>query len=130
MMSRALAEVSFRDTAGFVYTQRGDLRRRVNLVYRAHPDRLMGSGERSSISERGRPETVMPLALIHRLAFVGYQPMEDIAESFRGLAPWLVIGSLPEAGPRCVCWRGSEAACTANTTGRRASDASPDTSRS
>jgi hypothetical protein len=43
-MSRALAEVSFRDPAGFVYTQQGDLRRQVNLVYREHYDRLMGSG--------------------------------------------------------------------------------------
>ena len=39
-----LADVSFRDPAGFVYTSQGDLRRQVNLVYREHYDRLMTSG--------------------------------------------------------------------------------------
>ncbi len=40
----SLAEVSFRDPAGFVYTEDGDLRRQVNHVYREHYDRLMTSG--------------------------------------------------------------------------------------
>lgn len=43
-MTRALAEVSFRDPVGFVYWHEGDLRRQVNLVYREHYDRLMDSG--------------------------------------------------------------------------------------
>ena len=41
LMSHALSAVSFRDPAGFVYAQHGDLRRQVNLVYREHYDRLM-----------------------------------------------------------------------------------------
>ncbi len=40
-MSHGLAEVSFRDPAGFVYRDQGDLRRQVNLVYREHYDQLM-----------------------------------------------------------------------------------------
>src|SRR5947209_3037240 len=44
MISHALAEVSFRDPAGFVYREQGDLRRQVNLAYREHYDRLMASG--------------------------------------------------------------------------------------
>jgi hypothetical protein len=44
MMSHALSAVSFRDPAGFVYRQQGDLRRQVNLVYREHYDQLMASG--------------------------------------------------------------------------------------
>jgi ribosomal protein L11 methylase PrmA len=56
--------------------------------------------ERSSIFERSRPEMVMALALIHHLAFVGNQPMENIAEFFRGLAPWLLIEFVPESDPQ------------------------------
>ncbi len=43
-MSHALSAGSFRDPAGFVYCQQGDLRRQVNQVYRAHYDQLMASG--------------------------------------------------------------------------------------
>jgi len=43
-MTRALAEVSFRDPAGFVFRHDGDLRRQDNLSYREHHDRLMESG--------------------------------------------------------------------------------------
>jgi ribosomal protein L11 methylase PrmA len=56
--------------------------------------------ERSSIFERGRPEMVMALALIHHLAFVGNQPMENLAEFFRRLAPWLLIEFVPESDPQ------------------------------
>jgi hypothetical protein len=56
--------------------------------------------ERSSIFERGRPEMVMALALIHHLAFVGSQPMENLAEFFRRLAPWLLIEFVPESDPQ------------------------------
>jgi hypothetical protein len=56
--------------------------------------------ERSAIFERGNPEMVMALALIHHLAFVGNQPMENLAEFFRGLAPWLVIEFVPESDPQ------------------------------
>ncbi|MHB1557434.1 MAG: hypothetical protein ACYC61_08135 [Isosphaeraceae bacterium] len=40
----SLAEVSFRDPAGFVYTEDGEVRRQVNHAYREHYDRLMTSG--------------------------------------------------------------------------------------
>jgi hypothetical protein len=56
--------------------------------------------ERTSIFERGRPEMVMALALIHHLAFVGNQPMANLAEFFRGLAPWLLIEFVPETDPQ------------------------------
>ena len=44
MMSHSLSAVSFRDPAGFVYREQGDLRRQVNQVYREHYDELMASG--------------------------------------------------------------------------------------
>ena len=47
--------------------------------------------ERTSIFQRGRPEMVLALALIHHLAITGNLPLENIAEFFSDLAPWLVI---------------------------------------
>ena len=47
--------------------------------------------ERASIFQRGRPEMVWALALIHHLAIVGNLPLEHLAEFFCGLAPWLLI---------------------------------------
>ena len=43
-MCHSLSAVSFRDPAGFVYRQEGDLRRQVNQVYREHYEELMASG--------------------------------------------------------------------------------------
>ena len=43
-MSHSLSAVSFRDPAGFVYCDQGDLRRQVNQAYREHYDELMASG--------------------------------------------------------------------------------------
>ena len=63
-----------------------------------------GSGwwnrERSSVFDRGSPDVVMALALIHHLAFTGNQPLENQAEFFRSLAPWLVIEFIPETDPQ------------------------------
>ncbi len=63
-----------------------------------------GSGwwnrERASVFDRGSPDVVMALALIHHLAFTGNQPMENQAEFFRSLAPWLVIEFIPEVNPQ------------------------------
>jgi hypothetical protein len=63
-----------------------------------------GSGwwnrERASIFDRGSPDVVMALALIHHLAFTGNQPLENQAEFFRSLAPWLVIEFIPETDPQ------------------------------
>jgi hypothetical protein len=56
--------------------------------------------ERASIFDRGRPDLVMALALIHHLAITGNQPMDNLAEFFRQLAPWLVLEFVPEADPQ------------------------------
>jgi hypothetical protein len=63
-----------------------------------------GSGwfnrERASVFDRGSPDVVMALALIHHLAFTGNQPLDNQAEFFQTLAPWLVIEFIPEADPQ------------------------------
>ncbi len=63
-----------------------------------------GSGwfnrERASIFDRGSPDLVMALALIHHLAFTGNQPLDNQAEFFRALAPWLLVEFIPEADPQ------------------------------
>jgi hypothetical protein len=63
-----------------------------------------GSGwwnrERASVFDRGSPDVVMALALIHHLAFTGNQPLENQSEFFRSLAPWLVIEFIPESDPQ------------------------------
>ncbi len=56
--------------------------------------------ERASIFERGSPDLVMALALIHHLALTGNQPMDNLAEFFRRLAPWLVLEFVPENDPQ------------------------------
>ena len=56
--------------------------------------------ERSSIFDRGTPDLVMALALIHHLAFTGNQPLENLAAFFNRLAPWLVIEFVPENDPQ------------------------------
>jgi hypothetical protein len=56
--------------------------------------------ERASILDRGKPDLVMALALVHHLAFTGNQPLENLAEFFQRLAPWLVIEFVPETDPQ------------------------------
>ena len=56
--------------------------------------------ERSSVFDRGLPELVMALALVHHLAFTGHQPLENLAAFFSGLAPWLIIEFVPETDPQ------------------------------
>jgi hypothetical protein len=56
--------------------------------------------ERSSIFDRGTPDLVMALALVHHLAFTGNQPLENLAAFFNGLSPWLVIEFVPEDDPQ------------------------------
>ncbi len=43
--------------------------------------------ERSSIFDRGKPDLVLALALVHHLALVGNQPLENLAEFFGASAP-------------------------------------------
>ena len=56
--------------------------------------------ERSSIFDRGSPDLVLALALVHHLAFTGNQPLENLADFFSRLAPWLVIEFVPETDPQ------------------------------
>jgi ribosomal protein L11 methylase PrmA len=56
--------------------------------------------ERAAILDRGAPDLVLALALIHHLSFVGNQPMENLAKFFCGLAPWLLIEFVPEDDPQ------------------------------
>jgi ribosomal protein L11 methylase PrmA len=65
--------------------------------------------ERLSIFERGKPDLVLALALIHHLALSGSQPLENLAEFFEGLAPWLVIEFVPETDPQARLLRNRRA---------------------
>jgi hypothetical protein len=56
--------------------------------------------ERSTIFERGEPDLVLALALVHHLAFTGNQPLENLATFFNRLAQWLVIEFVPETDPQ------------------------------
>ena len=56
--------------------------------------------ERAAIFERGKPELVMALALVHHLAFTGNQPLDNLAAFFNELSPWLVIEYVPEDDPQ------------------------------
>jgi hypothetical protein len=53
--------------------------------------------EREPWHERGRPDAVMALALVHHLAIAGNVPLVDIARLFAGLARWLVIEFVPRS---------------------------------
>jgi hypothetical protein len=61
--------------------------------------------ERTSIFERGRPDLVMALALIHHLALAGNQPLENLAAFFHRIAPILVIEFVPENDPQAQSLR-------------------------
>ena len=56
--------------------------------------------ERASILNRGKPDLVLALALVHHLAFAGNQPLANLADFFQRLAPWLVIEFVPESDPQ------------------------------
>jgi hypothetical protein len=56
--------------------------------------------ERASILDRGKPDLVMALALVHHLAFAGNQPPANLADFFRQLGRWLVIEFVPETDPQ------------------------------
>ena len=58
--------------------------------------------ERASIFERGRPDLVLALALVHHLVLAGNQPLENVAAFFNRLAPWLVIEFVPEDDAQAV----------------------------
>ena len=56
--------------------------------------------ERASLFDRGNPDLVLALALIHHLAFTGNLPLENIARFFEGVAPWLVVEFVPPDDPQ------------------------------
>lgn len=53
--------------------------------------------ERLPLLERGRPDLVLALALIHHLAIGNNLPFEHIAEYFREIAPSLIIEFVPKS---------------------------------
>ncbi len=63
--------------------------------------------ERASILDRGRPDLVLALALVHHLAIGGNQPIENLARLFERLGSWLIIEFVPETDPQ---FRGLSAA--------------------
>jgi hypothetical protein len=58
------------------------------------------NAERASLFERGEPDLVLALALLHHLAISGNQPMENLARLFNRLSSWLVIEFVPENDPQ------------------------------
>jgi hypothetical protein len=52
--------------------------------------------ERLSIPQRGNPDLVLALALIHHLAISNNLPLGMIAKYFNSLSPWLVIEFVPK----------------------------------
>jgi hypothetical protein len=52
--------------------------------------------ERLSLPERGNPDLVLALALIHHLAISNNLPLGMIAEYLNSLSPWLVIEFVPK----------------------------------
>lgn len=55
--------------------------------------------ERQAWMERGRPELVMALALVHHLALGNNLPLARLASFCRQLAPWLLIEFVPKDDP-------------------------------
>jgi hypothetical protein len=56
--------------------------------------------EHDSIFDRGKPDLVLALALVHHLALTGNQPLDHLATFFNGLSPWLVVEFVPEDDPQ------------------------------
>ena len=53
--------------------------------------------ERKSILERASPDAVLALALVHHLAISNNVPLEQLADFFASLSPWLVIEFVPKS---------------------------------
>ncbi len=53
--------------------------------------------ERSSFLDRGRPDLVLALALVHHIAISRNVPLEQLAGFFAGLAPRLIIEFVPKS---------------------------------
>ncbi len=53
--------------------------------------------ERDSLFDRGSPDGVLALALIHHIAIANNVPLPRIAALFADLAPWLIIEFVPKS---------------------------------
>jgi hypothetical protein len=73
--------------------KRGDARLLplLNDILDPSPSSGWANRERTAILQRGRPDLVLALALVHHLAIAGNLPLENLAEFFHDLGPWLVI---------------------------------------
>ena len=58
--------------------------------------------ERESFAERGRPDVVLALALVHHLAIGRNVPLPDLAEFFAGLTEHLIVEFVPKADSQVV----------------------------
>lgn len=52
--------------------------------------------ERMAMSQRGNPDMIFALALIHHLAISNNLPLTKLADFFADLAPWLIIEFVPK----------------------------------
>src|ERR1017187_4316072 len=98
MNIHSLSAVSFRDPAGFVYSDHGELRRQVNQVYREHYDQLLSSGLYHDLVEAGLlirhqelpceaadPELAYKVLRPERIEIISY-PLEWCVSAFRDAA--------------------------------------------
>ncbi|MCW5875264.1 MAG: hypothetical protein KIS85_00145 [Anaerolineales bacterium] len=69
------------------------------LVDLANPSAASGwaNQERLTLVQRGTPDALMALALVHHLAIGNNLPLAHIAEFLASLAPWLVIEFVPKS---------------------------------
>ncbi len=67
----------------------------------ANPSPGLGWGlrERRSFFERGQPDVLMALALVHHLAIGNNVPLEGIAELFARIAPHAIVEFVPKEDP-------------------------------
>jgi hypothetical protein len=61
------------------------------------PDLGWQHHERDSLARRGPAGMVVALALIHHLAIANNVPLEQVADFFAALSPWLVIEFVPKS---------------------------------
>jgi ribosomal protein L11 methylase PrmA len=67
------------------------------------------NAERDAWTERGRPDLLLALALVHHLAIGNNVPLEMIAELFGSLAPALIVEFVPKSDPQVLRLLGSRA---------------------
>ena len=105
---RSISTIAFDVDADCVEANYQEVKRRADRcllplqldLFNPSPASGWANRERASLLDRGKPDLVLALALIHHLAFTGNLPLESIAEFFEGLAPWLVIEFVPPGDPQ------------------------------